>query len=620
MAWGEDDDREDEQDEEEDAEDHMRVQNDNIIFLIDARQNMHETCPSTPDLTYFQVALKVALAVMKNKVVMSAKHMVAMVFFGATGGESNGDTYQEDNVWPFLPLAAPDTKSIRQVDNLVKSISYGMTDVVTENKALSEDDICPLRGGIRSCNLTFRDCKNCRKGDYKRVFLFTNQDNPKFGRNEAESNEEKTRILQAASDAKETGVTITVYPMQRGSGVADHDNDQDEGSGKPAFDMTKIYAELERVDGDLDGDQFNQMPLGQQREYKARLTRLPLYITDDVAVDVQVLNLIQPATKPASRPVDIRSNKEVKRVTELINEDTTAPVEPENLTTFLLVGDTRAYITKDELAFMKQLHPPGIVLLGFKPLSDLREDHTLKSPYFLYPDEQRMAGSTTAFAALLKGMLKKQVMGLVRYTRNSAAETVLCLLVPQEEVVDDDFGIQAMREADMKALEEQNTANRQQVAAAEQVLQALQIPDFDCRNYENPMLQKHYAGLQALALGEKELEWKEDKDDYTRPNHVQIDQAAGEPLQALKEACGLGDEPEDIPDPKRKAKAPAGGAPAKKVKREVEDADINWAAEAASGGLQAFTNPQLKAGLKSLGLPVSGKKAELIQRIQNNFA
>jgi Ku70/Ku80 N-terminal alpha/beta domain len=71
--------------------------------LIDARQNMHQSHPSEPDSTYFQTALRVALAVMKNKVVMSTKHMVGIVFFGASG-DAKEDDYQEEAVWAYQDL------------------------------------------------------------------------------------------------------------------------------------------------------------------------------------------------------------------------------------------------------------------------------------------------------------------------------------------------------------------------------------------------------------------------------------------------------------------------------------------------------------------------------------
>lgn len=42
----------------------------------------------------------------------------------------------------------------------------------------------------------------------------------------------------------------------------------------------------------------------------------------------------------------------------------------------------------------------GLTLLGFKPLSALKDWHQLSPSRFVYPDERAVKGSTAAFAAL----------------------------------------------------------------------------------------------------------------------------------------------------------------------------------------------------------------------------
>jgi ATP-dependent DNA helicase 2 subunit 1 len=39
-------------------------------------------------------------------------------------------------------------------------------------------------------------------------------------------------------------------------------------------------------------------------------------------------------------------------------------------------------------------------VLGFKPLASLSDYHQIREPTFIYPDEKRMPGSTSAFIAL----------------------------------------------------------------------------------------------------------------------------------------------------------------------------------------------------------------------------
>lgn len=47
----------------------------------------------------------------------------------------------------------------------------------------------------------------------------------------------------------------------------------------------------------------------------------------------------------------------------------------------------------------------GLYLLGFKPRNCLRPWHTWRQSTFVYPDEQGLPGSTTAFIAVHQAML-----------------------------------------------------------------------------------------------------------------------------------------------------------------------------------------------------------------------
>lgn len=43
---------------------------------------------------------------------------------------------------------------------------------------------------------------------------------------------------------------------------------------------------------------------------------------------------------------------------------------------------------------IKSLETPGLRLMGFKPRSYLKIYHNYRSSYFLYPDEERVKGSS----------------------------------------------------------------------------------------------------------------------------------------------------------------------------------------------------------------------------------
>jgi ATP-dependent DNA helicase 2 subunit 1 len=59
-----------------------------------------------------------------------------------------------------------------------------------------------------------------------------------------------------------------------------------------------------------------------------------------------------------------------------------------------------------------------------------------------------------------------------------------------------------------------DTLTKQEKDAAKLLVKNLDI-DFDCKNFENPSIQKFFSGLQALALNEEE---PEEVEDLLEPN------------------------------------------------------------------------------------------------------
>lgn len=79
-SWVKDEDVEGAEDDEEDP--FYKSVNDHIVFLIDAREDMFVANPTSAE-QHFINSLKVALVVMKSKIIASDKDSVGIVFFGA---------------------------------------------------------------------------------------------------------------------------------------------------------------------------------------------------------------------------------------------------------------------------------------------------------------------------------------------------------------------------------------------------------------------------------------------------------------------------------------------------------------------------------------------------------
>jgi hypothetical protein len=59
----------------------------------------------------------------------------------------------------------------------------------------------------------------------------------------------------------------------------------------------------------------------------------------------------------------------------------------------------------------------------------------VRSPYFLYPDEATVKGSTLAASCLLTTLLNENKIGLARFVRTSSSAPSLLALIPQKEVI-----------------------------------------------------------------------------------------------------------------------------------------------------------------------------------------
>jgi hypothetical protein len=75
MSW-----LEEEREEEEEDEDDFKTAEDRIVFLIDARPDMFEK--NRLGEVHFENCVKVALAIMKTKIIASEKSSIGIIFFG----------------------------------------------------------------------------------------------------------------------------------------------------------------------------------------------------------------------------------------------------------------------------------------------------------------------------------------------------------------------------------------------------------------------------------------------------------------------------------------------------------------------------------------------------------
>ncbi|RXW22186.1 hypothetical protein EST38_g3662 [Candolleomyces aberdarensis] len=240
-----------------------------------------------------------------------------------------------------------------------------------------------------------------------------------------------------------------------------------------------------------------------------------------------------------------------------------------------------------------KLDGSGVKLLGFKDKTELNFEDNIKHSYFLYPDEMAYSGSKRTFNALLKSMVKKDKIALALALTRRNASPIFCYLLPQEEKVDESgwteppgFHIIPLPFADdMRAapIEEGHRASDSVVEAAKLLLEAAAFrEEYDPDTFE----------------------------DLTEPNSKAIHRKAGEVMKAWKEAVES-DNTSSIVD------TPATTGSKRKADVSVNEAEIrsHW----ENGTLAKLKVDQLKEFLKSKSQTVSGKKADLMERVGQWF-
>ncbi|GAB4821601.1 hypothetical protein N2152v2_008647 [Parachlorella kessleri] len=590
-----------------------------IVFLIDAQQSMLE--PSNTPMealglsgkeSWLQVATKVAAIVLRQKVISSDKDEVAVIFYN-TRETRNDEKF--DNAYTFLKLEEPSATNIRKLE----SVSLQSFDQQIGSARKTE---AALRSGLWTASSLLLKKDNITR----RVLVFTNDDQPVTEKQGMEATQD---TIEGMAKKK---VAMQLFPMVQG----DFDL---EPFWKSALALTRFDGEEDFEESEQVGTVADLQEDVRHKTYRKRpLNSLCWQLGEGFKIAVRLYAVIQPARKGGHEQVDAITLEKLIATSAML-DDTSGEilavgeerkrVQPKtffpNLKNFKDTRFPMVYISREELQQIKSSAvSKGLSLLGFKPLTALKEYHQLRNPSFIYPDEKSTTGSTVAFAALHKALLEKEAWALCSFMRTNSSDPRLVALLPQREGEDPSgdwqppgFNMVYLPYADDIREPEQNTTftggnarpevTPEQMEAAEALIEALPMPGFRSGAFANPALQRHYEVLEALALREEPPDVA-DLEDETLPDF------SAELVQPFKDAVfGEGyDENAKAAGKKRKAAGPLDDA---ELAAEVEALDIEGLA--ARGQLGKLTIKQLEKYLKLQGLRTSGKdKAERVARIQ----
>lgn len=304
----------------------------------------------------------------------------------------------------------------------------------------------------------------------------------------------------------------------------------------------------------------------------------------------------------------------------------------DRIRTYTELGGERIYMSRKDMAAIRMAgnanEVASLILLGFKDKKAVPFTHTLEGTYFVYPNDKKVEGSSSAFAHLHAAMLRKNVVaiGELLIRKNSTARLVAMSPLEEELCEDEINGHFVSRlksppgmvvvilpfEDDVRAMEPDEAvrsletggtaiATEKIVNAAMDLVQKQTLSNVEIgENFENATLAKFWDYAEHVALGEC-LPAEEEYDTVVDKEGVL--KVAGEQITALKESL----------PPNSVVKKETAGS-----KRKIEppdDSGVDWESLFVEGRLSECTSDKLKKKLRSVGAVLKGKKDELVERV-----
>uniref|UniRef100_A0A8B9Q1B9 X-ray repair cross complementing 6 n=1 Tax=Apteryx owenii TaxID=8824 RepID=A0A8B9Q1B9_APTOW len=547
---------EEDDEQEEGAEavvEHKFAGRDSLIFLVDASKAMFESYENEEVFTPFDMTMQCIRNVYTSKIISSDRDLLSVVFYGT---EKNKNSADFKRVYVLQELDNPGAKRVLELDKY-----RGDQGQILFRDTFGHSADYSLGEALWACSNLFSDVRV--RMSHKRIMLFTNEDNP-HANDSAKAKLARTR----AGDLRDTGIILDLMHLKKPGG----------------FDISLFYRDIINIAEDEDlgiqphesGKLEHLMKKVRAKETKKRaLVRLNLYLSKDLSLTVGVYSLLQKAYKPYPVKLYRETNEPIKTKTRMFNGKTGSLLLPSDTKRAQMYGNRQIVLEKEETEELKRFDLPGLVLIGFKPLSVLKQHHYIRPSQFVYPEEALVKGSTTLFNALLMKCLEREVLALCRYTPRRNTPPRFVALVPQEEELDEQkvqiappgFHLIFLPYADDKRkvdFTEKVPANREQVDKMKEIIQKLRFK-YRTDSFENPVLQQHFRNLEALALDMMEPEQAE---DLTMPKAEEMSRRLGNLVEEFKQLVYPPDYDPDRRAVKRK-QGDGDGQTEKKPKTEI---------------------------------------------------
>ncbi|KAL2157012.1 hypothetical protein VTH06DRAFT_8325 [Thermothelomyces fergusii] len=638
MAWEGDDERRPDSDEAEEELDEAdyKTQKDAVLFAINVSSSMLRQPVATDSKkadkdSAITAALKCAYQFMQQRIIAQPKDMMGILLFGTekskfrdeTGGRSAA---AYPHCYLLTDLDVPTAEDVKSLKTLVEGGEDPDGVLVPAKEPASMANV------LFCANQVFTT--NAPNFGSRRLFIITDDDSP-HGTDKAA----KSSAAVRAKDLYDLGVVIELFPISHG--------------GKN-FDMTKFYDDIvysdpaaeagsvDRVKTSKSGDGISLLNSlisninSKQTPKRAYFSNLHFELAPNLTISVNgyiPLHRQQPAR---TCYVWLGGEQAQLAQSETVRVDsTTRTVDKSEVKKAYKFGGEFIYFKPEEAASLKDFGGKVLRLIGFKPRSLLPMWASVKKSIFIFPSEEHYVGSTRVFSALWQKLLEADKVGIAWFVGRENAHPSMVAIIPSRALDDGSSETPYLpaglwlyplpfaddvRSVDLamppRPADELTDRMRQ-------IVQNLQLPKgmYNPLKYPNPSLQWHYKVLQAMALDE---DVPDTLDDATIPKYRQIDKRVGGYLAEWKEV--LAEKANGLMKSralKRESEEDDGGRPAaKRTKVAPKKADGGHLSNAQlraaleQDTLKKMTVAELKEILASKGISTVGKKAELVEKLE----
>ncbi|KAK6361558.1 ATP-dependent DNA helicase II subunit 1 [Orbilia blumenaviensis] len=577
---------------------------------------------SKPRYSSAEAALRCAEAVLKNRIISTPNDMMGILLFGTEqtkyGEGSSNISYP--NCYLLMDLDIPDAPSIKELKYLLDNPDE-LSEILTPSKKPAS-----MANVLFAANHLFTT--KAANFNSRRLFIITDNDNPETDKSARASAQTRAR------DLYDLGVRIEPFFISSPTHQFDKTLFYTDIMYDTGEDTTENLPDAEEVSKATDAEsRYNQMmsAITAKQAPRRALFTLKMEIGRGLTIGIKGFLLYKRVTPSRSHYIHEQGEKLqiVKGTTTRMVEETAQEVTPDRIRKAYKFGGETVTFSDEDFKQMRNFGDPVLRILGFKPQSELQFWHNMRSSTFIYPSEEDYTGSTRTFAALRNKLIASKLMGLAWFVARRNAAPVMTAIIPSLEpqgmfLIPLPFVDDIRQNPEIPHI----VAPNHLIDRMQDVIRQLHMPrGYIPEKYPNPALQKHYKVLEAIALEE---ELPEEFEDKTEPKYKNIEKHAGQMIrdwgdslaQAMADFRLTKPAQVEIHGTKR-GRDSASGAAAKKAKKDADagpgDADKEIKAAYDKNTLNKLTVAVLKDWLVSKGMSASGKKADLVERIEEHF-